>query len=83
MLIITAPLTGPYLMKDMRWVDGSVTSDIPRQRVASLFNVTSWIVSQVNPHIVPCMNFYCHTVLYIIIIIIIILITSHYKIMFV
>jgi TAG lipase/steryl ester hydrolase/phospholipase A2/LPA acyltransferase len=44
----------PYLMKDMRWVDGSVTSDIPRQRVASLFNVTNWIVSQVNPHIVPC-----------------------------
>lgn len=37
----------------MRWVDGSVTSDIPRQRVATLFNVTNFLVSQVNPHVVP------------------------------
>lgn len=44
----------PYLLaRDMRWVDGSVTSDIPRQRVAALFNVTNFLVSQVNPHIVP------------------------------
>jgi hypothetical protein len=43
----------PYLSNETRWVDGSLTSDIPRNRVSSLFNVTNWIVSQVNPHIVP------------------------------
>jgi hypothetical protein len=44
----------PYLLSSqMRWVDGSITSDIPRDRIAGMFNVTTFIVSQVNPHIVP------------------------------
>ena len=44
----------PYLnFGNMQWVDGSITSDSPRSRISSLFNVTNFLVSQVNPHIVP------------------------------
>jgi hypothetical protein len=35
------------------WIDGSVDSDLPMQRLAELFNVNHFIVSQVNPHVVP------------------------------
>lgn len=34
-------------------VDGSVQSDLPMKRLAELFNVNHFIVSQVNPHIAP------------------------------
>jgi TAG lipase / steryl ester hydrolase / phospholipase A2 / LPA acyltransferase len=30
-----------------------VASDLPLQRLAELFNINTFIVSQVNPHIVP------------------------------
>ena len=38
---------------DSRWIDGSVENDIPRARLAELFNVNHFIVSQVNPHVYP------------------------------
>ena len=38
---------------DTRWIDGSVENDIPRARLAELFNVNHFIVSQVNPHVYP------------------------------
>ena len=36
-----------------RFQDGSVGSDLPMQRLSELFNINTFIVSQVNPHIVP------------------------------
>ncbi len=38
---------------DTRWIDGSVENDIPRARLAEMFNVNHFIVSQVNPHVYP------------------------------
>ena len=37
----------------MTFVDGSVANDLPMQRLTELFNVNTFIVSQVNPHVVP------------------------------
>ena len=34
----------------LRFVDGSLESDLPMQRLSELFNVNHFIVSQVNPH---------------------------------
>lgn len=34
-------------------MDGSVGSDLPMQRLTELFNVNTFIVSQVNPHVCP------------------------------
>lgn len=45
----------PYMSKE-RWVDGSVKSDLPRERLMHLFNVNYFIAVQVNPHIVPFMQ---------------------------
>ncbi|MFM6932330.1 MAG: DUF3336 domain-containing protein [Novosphingobium sp.] len=42
----------PYL-EDQRWVDGSVTSDLPTKRLARLFGVNHHIVSQANPMVTP------------------------------
>lgn len=36
-----------------RWVDGSIYADLPKLRMARLHNVNHFIVSQVNPHIMP------------------------------
>ena len=36
-----------------RYVDGTVSGDLPMQRMSELFNVNTFIVSQVNPHVVP------------------------------
>jgi TAG lipase/steryl ester hydrolase/phospholipase A2/LPA acyltransferase len=35
------------------WIDGSVDNDLPMTRLAEMFNVNHFIVSQVNPHVVP------------------------------
>jgi len=35
------------------YVDGSVSCDLPMQRISELWNVNTFIVSQVNPHTVP------------------------------
>jgi hypothetical protein len=35
------------------WFDGSVAADLPFDRLAELFNANYFIVSQVNPHVIP------------------------------
>ncbi len=45
----------PY-MSATRWVDGSVRSDFPQEKMARLYNINYSIASQVNPHIVPFMQ---------------------------
>ncbi|KAI4288979.1 MAG: hypothetical protein L6R35_001761, partial [Caloplaca aegaea] len=50
------PKTGqavPWNPSPQRWIDGSVDNDIPITRLAEMFNVNHFIVSQVNPHVVP------------------------------
>jgi NTE family protein len=42
----------PY-MAATRWVDGSVRSDFPQEKMARLYNLNYTIASQANPHIVP------------------------------
>jgi len=37
----------------IQYQDGSVACDLPMQRIAELFNVNTFLVSQVNPHTVP------------------------------
>lgn len=45
----------PY-MSSLRWVDGSMRSDFPRDRITQLYNINYTIACQVNPHIVPFMQ---------------------------
>ena len=50
------PRTGqaqPWNASSQRWIDGSVDNDLPMAKLSELFNVNHFIVSQVNPHIVP------------------------------
>ncbi|MEK6807060.1 MAG: DUF3336 domain-containing protein [Pseudomonadota bacterium] len=47
--------TVPY-MPSKRWVDGSLSSDLPMLRLARLHNVNHYIVSQTNPHVVPFLS---------------------------
>jgi len=42
----------PYL-SDRRWVDGSMTNDLPAKRLARLYGVNHYVVSQANPHVTP------------------------------
>ncbi|MDD3764427.1 MAG: DUF3336 domain-containing protein [Nevskiales bacterium] len=44
----------PY-MPGKRWIDGTLSSDLPMLRLARLHNINHYIVSQTNPHIVPFM----------------------------
>jgi NTE family protein len=39
-----------------KWVDGSMRSDFPQEKMARLYNINYTIASQVNPHIVPFMQ---------------------------
>lgn len=43
----------PFVSPGKEWVDGSIQHDLPMETMASCFNVTNFIVSQVNPHVVP------------------------------
>ncbi|KAE9344359.1 hypothetical protein PR003_g8506 [Phytophthora rubi] len=43
----------PYNSLGKEWCDGSIQHDLPMETMASCFNVTNFIVSQVNPHVVP------------------------------
>jgi TAG lipase / steryl ester hydrolase / phospholipase A2 / LPA acyltransferase len=47
----------PYYMTSLRgnftFIDGSVSNDIPVERMSELFNINTYIVSQVNPHFIP------------------------------
>jgi NTE family protein len=42
----------PYL-KSRRWVDGSISDDLPSKRLTRIYGVNHFIVSQVNPHVFP------------------------------
>jgi predicted acylesterase/phospholipase RssA len=46
----------PFEVDGNEWIDGSVQADLPFQRIATLFAVTSFIVSQTNFHVVPFLN---------------------------
>jgi TAG lipase/steryl ester hydrolase/phospholipase A2/LPA acyltransferase len=55
-LMAKDPLTGetvPWHDDRRQWIDGSVDGDLPMTRLAEMFNVNHFIVSQVNPHVVP------------------------------
>lgn len=55
-LLVKDPLTGTHVAWNAtprRWIDGSVDNDLPMTRLAEMFNVNHFIVSQVNPHVVP------------------------------
>jgi TAG lipase/steryl ester hydrolase/phospholipase A2/LPA acyltransferase len=43
----------PYHPEGFQWSDGSISSDIPLQRIGEMFNVNHFIVSQANPHFIP------------------------------
>ena len=45
----------PY-MANTKWVDGSMRSDFPQEKIARLYNINYTIASQVNPHVVPFMQ---------------------------
>lgn len=50
------PLTGePVPWNDLhkQYMDGSVENDLPMTRLSEMFNVNHFIVSQVNPHVLP------------------------------
>jgi TAG lipase/steryl ester hydrolase/phospholipase A2/LPA acyltransferase len=36
-----------------KWVDGSISDDMPTKRLARLYGVNHYIVSQTNPHVIP------------------------------
>jgi TAG lipase / steryl ester hydrolase / phospholipase A2 / LPA acyltransferase len=53
------PTTGehiPWNPRGQGYIDGSVDNDLPMTRLAEMFNVTHFIISQVNPHIVPFLD---------------------------
>jgi TAG lipase/steryl ester hydrolase/phospholipase A2/LPA acyltransferase len=55
-LLVKDPSTGehsPWNPTPQHWIDGSVDNDLPMTRLAEMFNVNHFIVSQVNPHVVP------------------------------
>lgn len=50
------PQTGeviPWYDLCRQYIDGSVDGDLPMTRLSEMFNVNHFIVSQVNPHVVP------------------------------
>ena len=55
-LLSKDPRTGnavPWNPSPQCWIDGSVDNDLPMTRLAEMFNVNHFIVSQVNPHVIP------------------------------
>jgi len=42
-----------FYLENEKWIDGSIHSDIPFQRLSRLHNVNHTIVSQTNPHVLP------------------------------
>lgn len=58
-LLVKDPLTGehrPWNPTPQHFIDGSVDNDLPMTRLAEMFNVNHFIVSQVNPHVVPFLS---------------------------
>ena len=55
-LMAKDPRTGEtiaYFPDGVEWIDGSIHMDIPAAQLSELFNVSQFIVAQVNPHVVP------------------------------
>ncbi|PWY86017.1 patatin-domain-containing protein [Aspergillus heteromorphus CBS 117.55] len=55
-LMAKDPLSGepvPWSDIHRQFIDGSVDGDLPMTRLSEMFNVNHFIVSQVNPHVVP------------------------------
>ncbi|OJJ44583.1 hypothetical protein ASPZODRAFT_120870 [Penicilliopsis zonata CBS 506.65] len=55
-LMAKDPLTGeavPWSDMHRQYIDGSVDGDLPMTQLSEMFNVNHFIVSQVNPHVVP------------------------------
>ena len=55
-LMTKDPRTGapkPWDDSPGKWIDGSVDNDLPMTKLAAMLNVNHFIVSQVNPHVVP------------------------------
>ena len=44
------------LRGNFKFIDGSVACDLPMNRMSELFNINTYIVSQVNPHVAPFIN---------------------------
>lgn len=58
-LLVKNPSTGEHSTWNptpQMWIDGSVDNDLPMTRLAEMFNVNHFIVSQVNPHVVPFLS---------------------------
>jgi TAG lipase / steryl ester hydrolase / phospholipase A2 / LPA acyltransferase len=58
-LLVKDPATGqhlPWNPTPQTFIDGSVDNDLPMTRLAEMFNVNHFIVSQVNPHVVPFLS---------------------------
>ncbi|KAJ6084168.1 hypothetical protein N7486_010968 [Penicillium sp. IBT 16267x] len=58
-LMAKDPITGlPVPWNDLhrQYIDGSVDGDLPMTRLSEMFNVNHFIVSQVNPHVVPFLS---------------------------
>ncbi|KJZ75299.1 hypothetical protein HIM_05225 [Hirsutella minnesotensis 3608] len=58
-LLVKDPVTGehhPWNPSPQRFIDGSVDNDLPMTRLSEMFNVNHFIVSQVNPHVVPFLS---------------------------
>jgi TAG lipase / steryl ester hydrolase / phospholipase A2 / LPA acyltransferase len=48
--------TVAYHPSGLKFIDGSVKADLPMQRLAELFNVNAFIVSQTNPWVIPLLS---------------------------
>ena len=46
----------PYNSLGEKWMDGSLQHDLPFDTLSTCFNTTNFIVSQVNPHVVPFLS---------------------------
>ena len=46
----------PFEVDGVEWIDGSVQADLPFKRISTLFNVSNFIVSQTNFHVVPFLH---------------------------
>ncbi|KFA55704.1 hypothetical protein S40293_05264 [Stachybotrys chartarum IBT 40293] len=58
-LLAKDPITGehcPWNPTPHHFIDGSVDNDLPMTRLSEMFNVNHFIVSQVNPHVVPFLD---------------------------
>ncbi|KFY29512.1 hypothetical protein V493_02322, partial [Pseudogymnoascus sp. VKM F-4281 (FW-2241)] len=58
-LLAKNPATGehsPWNHIHLRWIDGSVDNDLLMTSLAEMFNVNHFIVSQVNPYVVPFLS---------------------------